>query len=80
MDISALVGKYGFPILAAFGMGYLVYYIWTWTTKEVKPIISETQAVLVALIERIRILDNDLIRLNEKVKVILQLKDKNHKN
>lgn len=76
MDIAELVGKYGFPIVAALGMGYLIYYVWTWTTKEVKPIISETQSVLVALIERIRMLDNDLIRLNEKIKVVLQLKDK----
>jgi hypothetical protein len=79
MDIVALINKYGFPIVAAGGMGYFVYYVWTWVTTEIKPVTSEANNVLIALIDRIRMLDNDLIRLNQKVNVILSLRiEKEH--
>lgn len=75
MDIVGLINKYGFPIVAAGGMGYFVYYVWTWVTTEIKPVTSEANNVLIALIDRVRMLDNDLIRLNQKVNVILSLRD-----
>ena len=74
MYIVELINKYGFPIIAAFGLGYFVHYTWTWVTKEVKPVISEANKTLIHLIDRIRALDNDLIRLNEKVDTVLQLR------
>lgn len=77
MDIANLISKYGFPIVAAFGMGYMVYYVWTWVTKEIKPVISESNAVLIQLVDRIRMLDNDLIRLTQRVNVVLSIKKKN---
>ncbi len=75
-DIVNLINKYGFPIIAAFGMGYGVYYVWTWVTKEIKPVMSQANSTLIALIDRIRMLDNDLIRLNQKVETVLQLRGK----
>ena len=75
MDLVSLINKYGFPIIAAGGMGYFVYYVWTWVTTEIKPVTSEANNVLIALIDRIRMLDNDLIRLNQKVNVILSLRE-----
>ena len=75
MDIADLISKYGFPIVAAVGLSYFVYYIWIWATKEVKPILGEAQTTLIALIDRIRMLDNDLIRLNQKLNTVLQLKE-----
>lgn len=72
--IADAVSKYGFPIIAAGGMGYLIHYIWTWVTKETKPVLSEANTVLIALIDRIRMLDNDLIRLNQKLNTVLQLR------
>lgn len=76
MDAVELINKYGFPIVAAGGMGYIIYYIWLWATKEVKPVLSNANTVLIALIDRIRMLDNDLIRLNQKVDVVLHLRGK----
>jgi hypothetical protein len=73
MDFVELVNKYGFPIVAAAGMGYFIYYVWQWVTTEIKPVVSEANSVLIALIDRVRMLDNDLIRLNQKVNVILSL-------
>lgn len=76
MDIGEMVSKYGFPIISAAGMGYFIYYVWTWVTKEIKPVISTANGTLIALIDRIRMLDNDLIRLNQKVETVLQLRGK----
>lgn len=76
MDVVALINKYGFPIVAAAGMGYMIYYVWMWATKEVKPVLNEANTVLIALIDRIRMLDNDLIRLNQKVNTVLHLRGK----
>ena len=74
-EVVELINKYGFPIVAAGGMGYLIYYVWEWATKEIKPILGEANTVLIALIDRIRMLDNDLIRLNQKVNIVLMLRE-----
>jgi hypothetical protein len=76
MDIAALVSKYGFPIVMAVGMGFIIKFVFEWATKEVKPVISDANTVLIALIDRIRMLDNDLIRLNQKVNTVLHLRGK----
>ena len=76
MDVVELVNKYGFPIVMAVGMGFIIKFVWTWCTEEVKPVISDANTVLIALIDRIRMLDNDLIRLNQKVNTVLHLRGK----
>ena len=76
MDIVELVNKYGFPIVMAVGMGFIIRYVWEWATKEIKPVISDANTVLIALIDRIRMLDNDLIRLNQKVNTVLTIRGK----
>ena len=75
-EIADLINKYGFPIVAAAGLGYFVYFVWQWTTTEIKPVLGEANSVLIALIDRIRMLDNDLIRLNQKINIVLQLRGK----
>jgi|TARA_R110000851_G_scaffold97864_7_gene211842 hypothetical protein len=79
-NIAAAINQYGFPIIAACGLGYFVYYIWTWATQEIDPVLSEAQATLIALIDRIRMLDNDLIRLNQKLNMILEMDAKAREN
>lgn len=76
MDIADLVSKYGFPIISAAGMGYFIFYVWTWVTKEIKPVIGAANGTLIALIDRIRLMDNDLIRLNQKVETVMELRGK----
>jgi tetrahydromethanopterin S-methyltransferase subunit E len=76
MDLAALINKYGFPIIAAAGMGGLIYYVWTWVTTEIKPVVGQANGTLIALIDRIRMLDNDLIRLNQKVETVMELRGK----
>ena len=74
-NIATLIQNYGFPIIAVFGLGYFIYFIWKWVTEEVAPVISNAQATLIDLIDRVRMLDNDLIRLNQKLNTILQLRE-----
>ena len=73
------INQYGFPIIAAMGLGYFVYFIWKWVTDEIKPVLGEANTTLIALIDRIRMLDNDLIRLNTKLKMIEELENKENK-
>ena len=80
MDLVKLINQYGFPIIAAFGMGYFIFFVWKWVTLEVKPVMSETSKTLIALVDRIRMLDNDLIRLNTKLNVILEHQEEQQKN
>ena len=76
MDVVMLINKYGFPIVMAVGMGFIIKFVFEWATKEVKPVINDANTVLIALIDRIRMLDNDLIRLNQKVNTVLHLRGK----
>lgn len=78
--IAELVKQYGFPIVAAVGMGYFVFFIYKFVTDKLMPLIGETNVILIALIDRVRMLDNDLIRLNQKVSVILQMKEDHNDN
>jgi hypothetical protein len=84
MDIAQLIKDFGFPIVAAVGLGYFVYYVWTWATKQIDPVINDANITLIGLIDRIRMLDNDLIRLNQKLNMILEfqkrLEDERKKN
>jgi hypothetical protein len=57
-----------------FGLAWLIWYIWNWVTKEIKPLLGESNETLLALIDRIRMLDNDLIRLNQKLETTLELR------
>lgn len=75
-NIVELISKYGFPVVMAVGLGYIIHMVWEWCTREVKPVISDANTVLIALIDRIRMLDNDLIRLNQKVNTVLHLRGK----
>ena len=78
--IAELVKQYGFPIVAAVGMGYFVWFIYKFVTDKLMPLIGETNGILIALIDRVRMLDNDLIRLQQKVSVVLQIKEDRNDN
>lgn len=73
MDIIELVNQYGLPIVVAGGMGYFIFFIWKYVTTQIKPKLGETAVVLIALIDRIRMLDNDLIRLDQKLNIFIEM-------
>jgi hypothetical protein len=73
-NVSQLIEEYGFPTLAVCGLVYLVYYVWKWSTEEIDPVLSAAKKSVISLIDRIRVHDNDLIRLDEKLQTVLQLR------
>ena len=79
MDVVTILQQYGFPTLAAIAMGYYIFFVYNFITKEVKVKLSEMNIVLIGLIDRIRMLDNDLIRLRSKIDTAITLKEKNEK-
>lgn len=73
-DIASAINEYGFPIIAAMGMGYFIYFIWKWVTETIDPVIGETMGTLIKLVDRVRMLDNDMIRMNTKLAMVLEHK------
>ena len=75
MDIVELVNQFGLPIVVAGGLGYFIFFIWKFVTIKIKPKLGQAFTVLVALIDRVRMLDNDLIRLDQKLSVFIEMKE-----
>lgn len=75
MTVIEILNQYGFATLAAIAMGYFIYFIYTFTTTQIKKKLGEMSGVLIGLIDRIRMLDNDLIRLRSKLNTVLELKE-----
>jgi hypothetical protein len=73
MNFVQFVEQYGMPIAMAGGMGYFIFFIWKYVTTQIKPKLGATFGVLVALIDRIRMLDNDLIRLDQKLNIFIEM-------
>lgn len=72
VDIVTAIKDLGFPIVAALGMGYFIFFIWRWVTETIDPIVGDTMGTLIKLVDRIRMLDNDMIRLNQKLNMVLE--------
>ena len=76
MDIIALIKDYGFHVVAVFFLAYFIWFLYSYIVKEIKPKLAQTSATLIKLIDRVRLLDNDLIRLKTKVNTLRQKKSK----
>ena len=79
-DLATTIKDLGFPIVAALGMGYFIYFIWKWVTETIDPIIGQTMGTLIKLVDRVRMLDNDMIRMNMKLSMVLEHKHLLDKN
>ena len=74
IDLAQAIKDFGFPVIAATGMGYFIYFIWQWVTDTIDPMIGETMGTLIKLVDRVRMLDNDMIRMNMKLSMVLEHK------
>jgi len=79
MDILEILNQYGFATLAAVAMGYFIFFIYTYVTEQIIEKLDNTMKVLIALIDRVRMLDNDIIRLRSKLNTVLELKENEEK-
>jgi len=75
VDIAQLISEYGFPIVATVGLLYMIYFIWQFITNEIKSKLGETIGTLIELIDRIRMLDNDIIRLQQKLDTVIEIRE-----
>jgi hypothetical protein len=73
--IAAAVSEYGFPIVATVGLLYMIYFIWNFITNNIKAKLAEANMTLIALIDRIRMLDNDIIRLQQKLDTAIEMRE-----
>ena len=78
-DIAEIIQQFGFPILAMLGLGYFVYFVWTTITEKLDPATEEMKMTVLKLIDQIRMMDNDMIRLQEKLDTVLQMKENEKK-
>lgn len=73
---AGLVAEFGFPVIMAVGMGYFIFYIWQFISNNIQPEIDAMHLALIKCIDQNRMLDNDMIRLQQKVKVVLEYREK----
>ena len=71
-----LVNDFGFPVVLAVLMMGFIWYMFKYVTTELKPKLGEANGVLIGLIDRIRMMDNDLIRLKTKIETVKNQKHK----
>ena len=74
--IVQLINDYGFPIVLAVGMGYFIYYVWQFISNELEPEIEKMHFQFIRLIDQVRMLDQDMIRLQQKVNVVLEYRER----
>jgi len=74
-DIVSLISEYGFPVIMACGMGYFIYFIWNFIGEHIDPALQEQHIALIRVIDQVRMLDQDLIRLQQKVDVVLEYRE-----
>ena len=75
MDIVQLVQEFGFPIVMVVGLGYFVYFVWQTITKTIDPAVEKMKTTIIRLTDQLRLLDQDMIRLQEKVNTVLEMKE-----
>ena len=73
--IADMVNQFGFPVIMALAMGYFIYFVWKFVTEELEPMIDKQQTTLVKLIDQMRMLDQDQIRLQEKLNTVLEYRE-----
>ena len=79
LNPAVLIEQYGFTTVAIVGMAYFVYFIWKFINDELDPKLEEMHMGLIRLIDQVRMLDQDMIRLQEKVKVVLEYRERQKK-
>ena len=78
-DVIDAIQQFGFPVVAMVGLGYFVYFVWTTVTEKIDPAIEDMKMTILQLIDQIRMLDNDMIRLQKKLDTVLMMKENERK-
>ena len=73
-DVGALISEFGFPVVMTVGLGYFIYFIWNFIGEHIDPALEDMHFALIRVIDKTRMLDQDMIRLQQKVNVVLEYK------
>ena len=79
MELLEILNEYGFATMSAIAMGWFIWFIYTFITQEVTKKLGEASTALIQLIDKIRRLDNDIIRLRSKLNTIITLREQENK-
>lgn len=71
-SVADLIGQYGFPVVMSVGMGYFIFFIWRFIGDKIDPALEDMHMALIRVIDQTRMLDQDMIRLQQKVDVVLE--------
>ena len=80
MDIAKIVQDFGFPVVMVVGLGYFVYFVWQTITNRIDPAVAEMKTTIIRLTDQLRLLDQDMIRLQQKVNTVLELREQEKNN
>ena len=75
MELLEILNEYGFATMSAVAMAWFIWFIYTFITQEVTKKLGEASSALISLIDKIRRLDNDIIRLRTKLNTIITLQE-----
>ncbi len=75
MDIVELIAEFGFPVVMVIGLGYFVYFVWQTITTVIDPAVQDMKETIIRLTDQLRLLDQDMIRLQEKVNTVIELRE-----
>ena len=75
MDVVQLVADFGFPVVMVIGLGYFVYFVWQTITNVIDPAVQDMKDTIIRLTDQLRLLDQDMIRLQEKVNTVIELRE-----
>ena len=74
MDLGQIISDFGFPVVMTVGLGYFIYFIWNFIGEHIDPALEDMHFALIRVIDKTRMLDQDMIRLQQKVNVVLEYK------
>jgi|TARA_B110000444_G_C18544752_1_gene457435 hypothetical protein len=77
--VAQMVADYGFPTVMVIGLGYFVYFVYSFIGEHIDPAIEKMHFQLIKVIDQMRMLDQDLIRLQQKVDTVLEYKENEKK-
>ena len=80
MDIVYLIETFGFEVVMIVGLGYFVFFVWQTINKTINPALAAMRSTIIRLTDQLRLLDQDMIRLQQKVNTVTELKEEGKLN
>ena len=75
ISVAQLIADFGFPVVMVVGLGYFVYYVWQTINNVIDPAVAQMKTTIIRLTDQLRLLDQDMIRLKEKIDTVVKLKE-----